>query len=391
MEFSFTLTKTKGHARAGIMHTPHGDVMTPMYMPVGTQASVKALDSLDLERLNAQIILANTYHLFLRPGADRVNTLGGVGEMMNWKRPMLTDSGGFQVFSLGEQMAKKNMGGLSLRPTVISNEGVEFTSHLDGTRHPFTPSRAIRIQQDLGADIMMTFDQCTSDSVPIEEAREAMKKTHAWALICKQVWDEKEHRTSQGRYQALFGIIQGGRYESLRKESAKTIVDLGFDGIAIGGETIGYNMAGTVEIMDWIRDILPKEKPHYGMGIGSDPQNIIDAIFSGYDMFDCVAPTRLARNGALYNAFLRCDNTRGCTLTSEFPKSRLLIGNSRFAVDTATIQDGCDCYTCMQGYTRAYLHHLFKVDELEYFRLASIHNVRFMIRLCEEIRRYICE
>ncbi|HSW89555.1 MAG TPA: tRNA guanosine(34) transglycosylase Tgt [Patescibacteria group bacterium] len=368
--FSFDLLATKGRSRAGVMHTPHGDVNTPIFMPVGTQASVKALDSRDIDSTGAQIILANTYHLYLRPGEKTVADLGGIQKMMNWNKPMLTDSGGFQVFSLGGK---------------ISDEGVEFTSHLDGSKHFFTPEKSIQIQQKIGADIIMAFDECTPDDADEKYAREALERTHRWSLQSKEEWERVDRVSVAGNYQALFGIVQGGRIESLRKESAQFIASAGFDGVAVGGETIGYNMGGTATVMNWIEDILPKDRPRYAMGLGSNPQDIIDAVALGFDMFDCVAPTRLARNGALYNGKLKIENGK-LAMESEFEKNRLRISNREFATDQSPIQVGCDCYTCTSGYTRGYLHHLFHTKELSYYRLASIHNVRFMIRLCEEIR-----
>lgn len=387
-EFSFDLLATKNKSRAGVMHTPHGDVPTPIFMPVGTQASVKALDAEDVKATGAPIMLANTYHLYLRPGEEIVDKLGGVQKMMQWDRPVLTDSGGFQVFSLGKQLADKKAG--DMKPAKITDEGVEFTSHLDGSKHFFTPEKSIQIQQSIGADIIMAFDECTPDDADEKYARQALERTHRWSNQSKEEWERQGRVSKQGSYQALFGIVQGAMHKSMREESAQVISSMGFDGIAIGGETIGYNMPGTGEVMSWIEGILPKDKPRYAMGLGSNPQDILDAISYGFDMFDCVAPTRLARNGALYNAELKMEDGQS-KLESEFDKNRLLIGNKRFETDTSVIQEGCDCYTCTHGFTRGYLHHLFKTKELSYYRLASIHNVRFMVRLCEQIRKDLVE
>lgn len=387
MEFSFTRLKTKKKARAGVMHTPHGVVQTPIFMPVGTQASVKSLDANDIESTGAQIILANTYHLYLRPGEDVVHRLGGVAHMMTWDKPMLTDSGGFQVFSLGAQLQKKDSEGQvkkELVPTKIHDEGVEFTSHLDGSKHFFTPTKAIDIQQHIGADIIMAFDECTPDSAPLDQTQRAVERTYMWAQECITQWERRNRLSTQGRYQALFGIIQGALHEKARKEATENIKSLPFDGIAVGGETIGYNMQGTGQVMEWIEDMLPTEKPRYAMGLGKNPQDIIDAIDMGFDMFDCVAPTRLARNGALYTGRLV-----GNKIISEHEHSRINIRAKQYELDTGVIDPDCDCYTCRSGYTRAYLHHLSKTQELSYYRLASIHNVRFMIRLCAQYREQI--
>ncbi len=397
MSFSFDLKATQRHARAGVMHTDHGDIPTPIFMPVGTAGSVKALDSNDISETHAPIILANTYHLHLRPGEDLVNEQGGVQKMMQWNKPMLTDSGGFQVFSLGAQLKQKQGGqvakvreddDVAMDPVVITDEGVEFTSHLDGSKHFFSPRKAIEIQRKIGADIIMAFDECTPDAADIEDANKALARTHAWARICKDEWEAGDRKSSQGHYQALFGIVQGAMHKDMRQKAAKEIVEMGFDGIALGGETIGYNMPGTMEVMGWVRELLPTDKPRYAMGLGRDPQDILDAIEVGFDMFDCVAPTRLARNGALYEGKLELVDG-SYKVVSDFPKSRLPIGNSRFALDQQPIQHDCDCYTCKSGYTRAYLHHLFRSKELSYYRLSSIHNIRFMIRLCEQRRKAI--
>lgn len=389
MSFKFQLHNTRGHARAGEFSTPHGVVQTPIFMPVGTLATVKSLDTKDIIDSQAQIILSNTYHLYLRPGMEILTSMGGVHKFMGWDKPMLTDSGGFQVFSLGKQLQQKNTAGCerTLKPAKITDSGVEFTSHLDGSRHTFTPEKAIEIQRMIGADIIMAFDECTPDQADMAYTREALDRTHRWARACKDYWESKDRKSIYGSYQALFGIAQGAMHKELRRESVQAIVDLDFDGIALGGETVGYNMQGTVELMDWVRDLLPDHKPRYAMGLGRDPQDIVDAVLAGYDMFDCVAPTRLARNGTLY--FGEIDFAATPTFSSPFNKGRLQIGNARFAVDDEVIQEGCDCFTCRSGYTRAYLRHLFKTDELTYYRLASIHNVRFMIRLTEELRRWV--
>jgi queuine tRNA-ribosyltransferase len=381
-KFTFTLEKTLHKARAGEFITAHGTVKTPIFMPVGTRATVKALDSRDIAETQAQIILSNTYHLYLRPGEELVNDRGGLHQFMHWPGPILTDSGGFQVFSMGEN-------------SKIKDDGVEFKSHLDGSKHFFTPEKAIEIQRQLGADIIMVFDECTPDQADPKYATAALDRTHRWAKQCFAYWQKNQRQSAQGHYQALFGIIQGAMHAEMRIKSAKFITGqspessgLDFDGIAVGGETTGYNMAGTAEVMAWIEPILPVDKPRYAMGLGRDPQDLVDAVNMGFDMFDCVGPTRLARNGALYHGQLDKKDT-GFGFKSRFHQGRLNIGRQEFKSDDEVIMKGCDCHTCQSGYTRAYLHHLYKTKELAYYRLASIHNTRFMIQLTEQMRAAI--
>lgn len=390
-DFAFQLEKRLGNSRAGRMRTPHGEALTPMFMPVGTRATIKALDSEDIEAVEPQVVLANTYHLYLRPGHELIAQLGGLHQFMRLNRPMLTDSGGFQVFSLGQQLDQRTeeKGGEALRPAEITEEGVHFYSHLDGTKHTLTPEKSIEIQQHLGADIMMVFDECIPDTADAAYCLPSIERTDRWAQRCVSQWESQGRLSKQGHYQALFGIVQGGMHQELRRQSLQNVLALPLDGIAFGGETIGYNMAGTREIMEWLRSELPDDKPRYAMGLGRDPQNIIDAVQAGYDMMDCVGPTRLARNGALYVGELDTSDPEHWQWRSDFKKGRLQIGNAQFRTDTQVIQPGCDCYTCRQGYTRAYLHHLFKSDELTYFRLASIHNVRTMVRLSRQLRDHI--
>lgn len=400
-KMKFVLEKTKGQARAGWFETPHGVVQTPIFMPVGTQATVKSLDSADIASTQAGIILANTYHLYLRPGMGVMQAAGGVHKFMNWSGPMLTDSGGFQVFSLGKQLENKTADEVrkfheagkipniqSLNTTHITEEGVKFTSHLDGSSHFFTPQKAIAIQQQIGADIMMAFDECTPDTADEKYTAEALERTHRWAQICYQTWEAANRQTVYGQYQALFGIIQGAMHRDLRRLAAQQITALDFDGIAVGGETIGYNMLGTAEVMGWLQDLLPAHKPRYAMGLGRDPQDLVAAVKVGFDMFDCVGPTRLARNGALYAGKLEISSD-DFNFVSKYPKGRVSIGSSRYATDFSPIDSNCDCQTCTQGYTKAYLHHLYKTKELSYYRLASVHNVRFMVRLSHQIRQAI--
>ncbi|NMC35930.1 tRNA guanosine(34) transglycosylase Tgt [Candidatus Beckwithbacteria bacterium] len=379
MSFAFTIKAKKCAARAGEIKTTHGVIKTPAYMPVGTRGSVRALSSQDLLEAKAQIILGNTYHLHLRPGEQTVKKLGGLHDFMHWPRPVLTDSGGFQVFSLGAEAGKLS---------TIDEDGATFKSHIDGSTHRLTPESSIKIQQALGADIIMAFDECT----PIKGKRyvkEAMDRTHRWLVRCKKEWQKKPGN------QALFGIIQGGNYKDLRQDSAAFIADQDLPGIAIGGVSVGYFMDQTVEHISWVKAKIPEDKPFYAMGVGRDPQDIVAMALAGADIFDCVAPTRLARNGALYHGKLvgssfKVGSADQIHFESEFnSKGRLQIGNSQFKTDKRVIQEGCDCMTCRAGYSRAYLHHLYKAKELLFYRLASIHNVRFMIRLCEELRSKI--
>ena len=407
------------HARAGVMHTDHGDIETPVFMPVGTQASVKTLDQADLEKLDAQIILSNTYHLHLRPGEDLIAEQGGLHKFMNWPKPILTDSGGFQVFSLGLQKAKKqeihqsknqknnetieqSNNKTNGKLVAIDEDGVTFQSHIDGSTRRLTPESATEIQHKLGADIIMAFDECTPDDATREYTQEAMERTHRWAERClaehrrlqtlppphkpllhkEGIFAPASRRRGEGGVspyrQFLFGIIQGANYQDLRQESAKFISSLDFDGVAIGGESIGYNMEATANILDWVYPIIPENKPHYAMGIGLSPTDLLIAVEHGVDMFDCVAPTRLARHGLLLVGRAESDTYR------------LNIKNAAFTKDTRPIDATCACSTCAT-YTRSYLHHLFAAEEMTALRLASIHNIHFLLNLMRETREAIKE
>jgi len=403
-QFSFELQKQKGKARAGVMTTPHGQVETPIFMPVGTLGSVKSLDSQDLESLGAQIILGNTYHLYLRPGTKILNQFGGLHNFMQWQKPMLTDSGGFQVYSLAGRLRDQKVASLTSTTqsadgqidleigqqvlSKVSDEGVEFISHYDGSKHFFSPQKSIEIQQQIGADIIMTFDECLADSEFHDRHQLAVDRTSNWAKECLATWEKSGRLSQAGSYQALFGIVQGGVFEDLRTRSAHVLLQLPFDGYAVGGETIGYHMAETVKVMRWLDPILPTDKPRYAMGLGRDPQDLVDAVLAGFDMFDCVGPTRLARNGALYVGQMEFNDVQP-KFVSPFTKGRLSIGNSQFASDGEVILPGCDCHTCQAGYSRAYLHHLYRTKELSYYRLASIHNLRSMLRWVGELRKWI--
>lgn len=358
-------------ARAGVIHTEHGDIETPVFMPVGTQATVKSLDASDVEALGAEIILNNTYHLHLRPGEDVIKSLGGAHDFQKWDRAILTDSGGYQVFSLDVK------GGTHGSLVKIDEDGVTFKSHLDGSSHRFTPEEAVKIQQKLGADIIMAFDQCTRDSAPVEEARAAMERTHRWADRCLEAM--KETKDAPKHRQQLFGIVQGGNHKDLRRDSAAYVASRPFDGFAIGGESVGFNMEKTREILDWIADLMPKGQARYAMGVGLSPEDLFDVIERGVDMFDCVSPSRVARNGALFNRS-----------AGKAKKYRLEIGNQAFERDAGPIDEECSCSTCKR-HSRAYLRHLFMTKEIAYFRLATIHNLHFLLDLMRKLRLAILE
>ena len=334
-------------ARRGVVHTPHGDIQTPIFMPVGTLATVKAMSPEELKNdVKAQIILSNTYHLYLRPGHDIVKEAGGLHKFMNWDRPILTDSGGFQVFSLS-----------SLRK--ITEEGVIFNSHLDGSKHIFTPEKVMEIEEALGADIIMAFDECCPYPSDYKYTKNSMERTTRWAKRCKEA-----HTTEN---QGLFGIIQGGFYKDLREISAKDLVSLDFPGYAIGGISVGEPKEEFLDILRYTAPLMPENKPRYLMGVGT-PDYLIEASLAGIDMCDCVLPTRLARHGT--------------ALTS---KGKLVIRNQNFARDWNKLDDECDCYTC-RNYTRAYLRHLVKTNEILGMRLLSLHNLRFLTKLMERVR-----
>ncbi len=338
-------------ARLGVLHTPHGDIPTPIYMPVGTAACVKAMTSREMEEIGTQILLSNTYHLHLRPGEDLVKEAGGLHRFMDWHKPILTDSGGFQVFSLA-----------GIRK--IREEGVTFQSHIDGSRHFIGPETSMDIQQALGSDIAMAFDVCSPFPCDYDTARENMERTHRWAERCKA------HHTRED--QAVFGIVQGAFYKDLRIESAKALAAMDFPGYGIGGLSVGEPKPVMYEMLDEIRPYMPENKPRYLMGVGT-PDCLVEGVLRGIDMFDCVLATRIARNGTV--------------LTS---RGRVVVKNNQFAHDFGPIDEACDCYAC-QHYTRAYVRHLFKAGEITAGRLASIHNLRFLIHMMEEIREAIAE
>ena len=339
-------------ARLGIVHTPHGSFETPTFMPVGTQATVKAMSPEELKEMNAGIILSNTYHLWLRPGNDIVKEAGGLHKFMNWDRPILTDSGGFQVFSLS-QFRK------------IEEEGVHFRNHLNGDKLFLSPEKAMEIQNDLGSDIMMAFDECPPYPATHEYMLQSVDRTTRWAKRCKEAHQRPDE-------QGLFGIIQGGEYEDLRRRSAEALVELDFPGYAVGGLSVGEPKDVMNRVLDFTTPLMPADKPRYLMGVGS-PDSLIDGSIRGIDMFDCVLPTRIARNGTL--------------MTSE---GRMVIKNAKYARDFRPIDENCDCYTC-KNYTRSYVRHLLRTEETFGLRLTSYHNLRFLIKLMEDVRQAIRE
>ena len=349
-DFTFDLIAADGAARAGVFHTPHGDIPTPIFAPVGTQATVKAVTPTQLDDLGASLVLSNTYHLYLRPGADLVAEMGGLHRFMRWPNPMLTDSGGFQVFSLA-QMRK------------IDVDDVTFKSHIDGSTHRFTPEVSIAVQEQLGADIIMAFDECATpyDRPQIEVA---MERTHAWAERCLKAKTRPD--------QALFGIVQGGVFSDLRERSAEFIASLGFPGHAIGGLSVGETKPEMHAMLEVVNAVLPAGKPRYLMGVGS-PEDLVNGIARGVDIFDCVLPTRLARHAA--------------AMTST---GRLNLMNATFARDPRPIDEACACYTC-QTFTRAYLRHLIVAKEILASTLLSIHNIHTLLHLVRSARQAILE
>jgi queuine tRNA-ribosyltransferase len=348
--FEYEVLATHGRARAGIFSTPHGELKTPIFAPVGTQATVKTLTPAQLEELGASLVLANTYHLYLRPGDELLAELGGLHNFMQWPGPMLTDSGGFQVFSLAQTRK-------------IDDEGVTFKSHIDGSTHRFTPEKSIQIQENLGADIIMAFDEC-SDPNDHVYSKTAMERTHRWAERCLAAKQRDD--------QALFGIIQGGVNPGLRTESAKFIASLPCPGIAIGGLSVGETKEEMHATLDLVTPLLPENKPRYLMGVGT-PEDLINGIARGIDIFDCVLPTRLARHNAVFSS-----------------EGRLNLMNASFARDSHPIDETCTCYTC-RTFTRAYLRHLIVAKELLAGTLLSIHNLHALIQLVNDIRESILD
>ena len=351
-EFAVISESKKSKARAGLMKTSHGVVETPVFMPVGTLPSVKSLSPEEIIEAGASIILGNTYHLYLRPGCDVINLFSGLHGFMNWKGPILTDSGGFQVFSLAK-LSK------------ITDEGYTFQSHIDGSSHILTPEKAVEIQISLGSDIMMCLDQCIQYPAEKNEAQSAMNLTTVWAGRCKKAWQEKGENKN-----ALFGIVQGGMYKELREKSACDLVKMEFSGYALGGLSVGEPVDIMLEMVDFSIPMLPSEKPKYVMGVGT-PENLVELVALGADMFDCVLPTRNARNGQMFT-----------------DQGTINICNARFKYDTKPVEERCLCYTC-RNYSRAYLRHLFMAKEILAYRLNTIHNIHYYTKLMRDMRAAI--
>ncbi len=348
--FEFTLLATDGRARAGLLRTPHGEIPTPAFMPVGTQATVKAMSPRDLHDVGASIILGNTYHLYLRPGDERIARLGGLHAFMGWDGPILTDSGGYQVFSLAQRRT-------------IDADGVTFRSHIDGSEHRFTPEKVIAIQENLGADLIVCLDECAPSDDRDYNVR-ALARTHAWAERCK---------AAKGRAdQALFGVVQGGVFPDLREQSARFLTDVGFDGYAIGGLSVGETKEQMLASLETVTPILPADQPRYLMGVGT-PEDLVECVARGIDMFDCVLPTRTARNGS---ALTRTGRTN--------------MRNARFADDAEPIEPGCTCYTCTH-FSRAYVRHLTTANEILGHHLLTLHNLHLLLTIAREMRDAILE
>ncbi len=345
----FNIKAQDGNARRGTIHLPHGTVETPVFMPVGTKACVMTLTPGDLCDIGAEIILSNTYHLYLRPGDGLIAELGGLHKFMSWHKPVLTDSGGFQVFSLAHLMK-------------IDEDGLEFRSHLDGSLHFFSPEKAVKVQQNLGSDIAMCLDECPEYSTDYARIKKAAELTSRWAQRCKKAFGNSENN--------LFGIVQGGTFPDLRKKSTEDLAGIGFDGYAIGGLCVGEEWEQTLEVLGYTVPFLPADSPRYLMGVGR-PADIVDAVDNGVDMFDCVVPTRNARNATLY--------------TSE---GKISIKSEIYAKDTNPVDSECSCYTC-RNFSRAYLRHLYKQNEITALRLNTIHNLTYYADLMKKIRSSI--
>ena len=356
--FKITHKDKKTKARVGLLETPHGVIETPEFMPVGTQATVKALSSEEVKYCKAQIILGNTYHLYLRPGMGIIKNAGGLHKFMSWDKPILTDSGGFQIFSLARLMK-------------VKDEGVSFQSHVDGSRHFLTPEDVVKLQLELGSDIMMVLDECLHYPCPKDKAERSLALTNRWAKRSRSEMARLGTRDKgQGTRELLFGIVQGSTYSDLRKRAVEELVDIGFDGYAIGGLSVGEPKDLMYEMMENSAKYLPEDKPRYTMGVGM-PHDFFNAIEVGVDMFDCVVPTRNARNGAVY--------------TNE---GKLIIRNGEYSKDLRPLSESCDCIAC-KNYSRSYIRHLFNTEEILGLRLTSLHNVYFYVNLLRRIREAV--
>ena len=351
MQFKILKKDSKSGARVGVGITSHGTFRTPAFMPVGTQATVKAMTPEELREMGAEVILSNTYHLYLRPGHELIRRMGGLHRFMNWNHPLLTDSGGFQVFSLSSLVK-------------VTGEGAHFQSHLDGSRHFLSPEKAIEIQQALGADIIMCLDECTAYPASREEAARSLELTLEWARRCRDSHNSPD--------QALFGIVQGGIHSDLRQKAVETLAGIGFDGFALGGLSVGESKEEMFRVVADTAPLLPQGRPRYLMGVGL-PGDILDAVRHGVDMFDCVLPTRNARNGTLF--------TRS---------GKRVIKNARYAEDPRPVEPGCPCYAC-RHYSRAYLRHLYLSEEILALRLNTIHNLHFYLQFMNDLRTAIAE
>ena len=384
----FKITHEFEKMRVGIVKTRHGEFKTPVFIPVATLACVRALDNRDLDEIGAEVILANTYHLFLRPGDELIKKLGGLHKFMNYDKPIVTDSGGFQAFSLGygmEHGVRKIannvfLEGLRIKDgeipkqekwAKIDDEGITFKNHIDGGIVRLTPKKSMEIQSNLGSDIIFALDECTSPLSDKKYTEKALERTHRWAEECLEYYD---------RRQALFGVVQGGEYRDLRIRSAKFMAERNFSGFGIGG-SLGKSKRDMLNIIEWVVPLLPKDKPRHLLGIGA-VEDLFNCIERGIDMFDCVAPTRWARRGHLYVSPAEGGNVKN--------KFRIHIKNAKFKDDGSPIDKSCDCYVC-KNYSKAYLRHLYVSNELTYFRLASYHNVYFLLKLVERIRNAIVE
>lgn len=370
---------TRHHARIMEVTTPHGKFTTPCFMPVGTRAFVNLMTPDDLTATNSQIILGgNTYHMLVSPGMEVLTAAGGMHQFMGWHKPMLTDSGGFQVFSLSN----------TTDICKIKEDGAHFKHPITGKIIKLNAQTSIDAQKNIGADIIMAFDQCTPDAATEIEAQKIMTRTHRWLLESKEI-HARNPNSFYGLKQALFGIIQGGVYQSLREQSAQFIVDADLDGIGIGGESVGFNMPMTEEIIHWVRPLLPENKVRYTMGVGLHPQDLIDVVKCGVDIFDCVAPTRNARHGSLYHGFTEPDDNHWVRFNAHGEdKAQISIKKSIYAKDSNPILMGCKCHTC-KNHSRAYLHYLFKIKAPAYHNLACIHNIHVMQQTCDAMRDII--